>query len=531
MTNVQPPPPELARSAGPSFHTMAPRRAPEVQPATAAAGWNPCFACGQTGHRLMNCATYLQECARDPLRANRCPACNAVGLCPADCRRRLYFATSPYQHLELNKGGTSYFIRCGIPMPRWDRPELLVGPARAAAPAMPTPAAPEFRMAYAVHSAALPIVATPALPAPPAATLVGVPTTPEPTRCIQQLTWTPSIVVEEPGASERIVTMALHLPGPTAPTFGDGDAAPGPQQPRPEQVAPSHLGSASTKGETEVGSLSLTTATNEGGNRDARPPASKQMASSPGRSVVHVPTRDADNGMVVKRDAEDTQQQSKSWGEEVEPTPRLPPPDSRPSHTRAVVSLDGSRCIVIIDTGADVSFLVSACMLRPGVKYLPWSERDGRITGVARQGIAALGRAGLEVHLGPARALTSFVVALGVRFDAILGVDFLHEHGISVNLAQHCLVFEAHDGLIVPLVGHHPRFKHAGALTLNAALYPCGSALVRFACDRPGKRIGPPRAPEVYLIAARKDQKLGSVVPEQLTTGLVEIQSMADYPL
>ena len=86
VMNVQPPPPELARSAGPSFHPMIPRRAPEFPSAASAVGWNPCFACGQTGHRLTNCAKYLQECARDPLRANRCPACNAVWLCPADCR-------------------------------------------------------------------------------------------------------------------------------------------------------------------------------------------------------------------------------------------------------------------------------------------------------------------------------------------------------------------------------------------------------------------------------------------------------------
>ena len=35
----------------------------------------------------------------------------------------------------------------------------------------------------------------------------------------------------------------------------------------------------------------------------------------------------------------------------------------------------------------------------------------------------------------------------------------------------------------------------------------------------------------MYLIAARGDQKLGLVVPEQLTAGLIEIQSAADYPL
>ena len=329
-------------------------------------------------------------------------------------------------------------------------------------------------------------------------------------------------------ASERIVAIALHPPGPAAPATGDDDSAPGPQQPRPHPVAPSHRGSASTKCETEVGSLPATTmATDEGGSRDARPPAAMQATSNLGKSVVLGPTRDAANVMVVKRDAEDTQQRSRSRGEEIEPTPRLPPPDFRPAHARAVASFDASRCIVIIDTGADDS-LVSARMLRFGVKHLPWSERDGRITGVAQQGIAVLRRAVLEVQLGPVRALTPFVVALGVGFDAILGVGFLYEHGISVNLAQHCLVFEADDGLIVPLVGHQPRFKH---VCLYVALYPGELALVRFACECPGRRIGPQRALDVYLIAARKDQKLGLVVLEQLTTGLIEIQSTADYSL
>ena len=73
----------------------------------------------------MNCAKYLQECARDPLRANRCPACNAVELFPAECRRRLYFATSPYPHLELNKEGTSYLMR---------PPDATLVPTRAPSP-------------------------------------------------------------------------------------------------------------------------------------------------------------------------------------------------------------------------------------------------------------------------------------------------------------------------------------------------------------------------------------------------------------
>ena len=447
----------------------------------------------------------------------------------AYCRRLLYFAAS-YPHLELNEDGTSYFVRYGLPRPRWYRPELLVGPARAATPAILNSGAPEYRTAYAVHSAALPVAATPALPAPPGPTSGGVPTVPGPTRCIQQLTRTPSVVVVEPGASDRIVPMALQPSVPAAPVGGAGDTVPGPQQPRPELVAPSHLGSASTKDEAEAGSLPETMAAEEGGSRDVRPPAAVQAASNPGRSVALGLTRDVTNVMVVKRDAEDAQWRSRSGVGETEPMPRRPPPDFRPAHTRATASLDGSRCILIIDTSADVS-LVSARMLHPGVKCLPWSERDGRITGGAQQGIAALGRAVLEVHLGLLRALTPFVVALDVGFDAILGFNILYEHGISVNLVQHCLVFEAYDGLIVPLVGHHPRLKHACALPHAVALYAGRRALARFACERPWRRIRPLRAPEVYLVAAREDQKLGLVVPEQLATGLIEIQSTADYPL
>ena len=171
VMNVQPSPPALARPIGPGCYPMAPRRAAEFPSATASV--NLCFGCGQTGGRLMNWDMYLQECARDPLGVNRCFACNAVGLRPVYCRSRLYFATPPYPQLELNKDGTSYFIRCGLPMPRWYRPELLVGPARAAAPAVPNPAAPEYLAAYAVHSAAVPRAATPALPAPADSTPAG----------------------------------------------------------------------------------------------------------------------------------------------------------------------------------------------------------------------------------------------------------------------------------------------------------------------------------------------------------------------
>ena len=232
---------------------------------------------------------------------------------------------------------TSYLIRRGLSMPCWYPPKLLVRPARGAASAAPTAAAPDYRTAYAIHSAALPIGATPALPAPANATAVGVPAAPGPTGCNQPLTWSPNIVVLETRASERIVKMALHPRCPEEPTNEDLDSARVPEQAHPVQAATSYPGTASAKGETETGSLSATTPTDEGRNRDARPHAVMQTTSNPGRSAVHGPARDAANVMVVKRDANDSQQRSKSSRKEIDPTRRLVPPDTRAGHSRAAV--------------------------------------------------------------------------------------------------------------------------------------------------------------------------------------------------
>lgn len=148
---------------------------------------------------------------------------------------------SPFPHLELNKDGTSNFIQSGLPMPRWYRPELLLGPARAVPPAATHPSAPEYRAAYAVYIATLPPVAAPALPVPPNAAPVGVLMTPGPTRYIQQLTWTPGVTAMEPALPKRIVMMALpssYLPGRYA---GNVDPASAPVQAHPEQAVPNRV--------------------------------------------------------------------------------------------------------------------------------------------------------------------------------------------------------------------------------------------------------------------------------------------------
>lgn len=113
-------------------------------------------------------------------------------------------------------------------------------------------AVPEYRVAYAIHSAALPLAATAALLAPSNDAPVGVLMMSGPTRCIQQLTWTPSVAVVEPVPPERIVMMALSLSYPAETSGGSADPAPAPLQVHPERSAPDRLDGASVKSDTEA---------------------------------------------------------------------------------------------------------------------------------------------------------------------------------------------------------------------------------------------------------------------------------------
>ena len=80
--NMQPSSPEPARPAGSAFHSMTPRKAPDLPPAISTIGWNPCFACGQTGHRQNNCAKYLQECVRTLSALTDVPRATQQGYAP-----------------------------------------------------------------------------------------------------------------------------------------------------------------------------------------------------------------------------------------------------------------------------------------------------------------------------------------------------------------------------------------------------------------------------------------------------------------
>ena len=136
--------------------------------------------------------------------------------------------------------------------------------------------------------------------------------------------WTPSVIVMEPGASERIMSMPLR--SATFPAR-DGNPAPGPQQLHPEPVVPSCPEQASAKGGTDAVA---------GGSGDARAPAARQATVNPGRPVAARSASDAANMVIMRRDTADTQQFSGFTGGASKPTPRHPSQDFRPAHTRAV---------------------------------------------------------------------------------------------------------------------------------------------------------------------------------------------------
>ncbi|KAL8441757.1 hypothetical protein Emag_006916 [Eimeria magna] len=204
--------------------------------------------------------------------------------------------------------------------------------------------------------------------------------------------------------------------------------------------------------------------------------------------------------------------------------PRAP---KSPTHTRAWATIDGVRCEVIIDTGADLS-LISADVLRPHRSYHPWAPAHGSVTRVNKHTLQVLGRVALKVRLGPLKTTAPFFVVPGVAFAALLGVDFLHEHEIAVSLARHALIFEGHGGQIFQLLGHHPRLASLCALAQDVALRPGSTAWVRTTLAAPAAA---PASPLVHLVAASTLPGVGLAIPEELTSGLIAIRTTSDRPL
>ncbi|KAL8440359.1 hypothetical protein Efla_000247 [Eimeria flavescens] len=195
------------------------------------------------------------------------------------------------------------------------------------------------------------------------------------------------------------------------------------------------------------------------------------------------------------------------------------------ANTRAMTVIDGTRCEVIIDTGADLS-LVPAALLSPSRWYRPCLPSDGEVQGVGGQTPSILGRNALSEAVGPLETTAPFVVVVCVNFDALVGVDFLNAHEIAVSLAQHALIFEGHGGLAVPLIGHHPRLAHT--CTVANTVTPQPRARTWFAMTLTLPRVKDvPHAdlpqPFAYWVSSFADAALRLRVQKQQSSGLTAL--------
>ena len=160
----------------------------------------------------------------------------------------------------------------------------------------------------------------------------------------------------DPGSAERVIATALR---PAVAALGDSSQAAGPPPTPLSSVVSGH-----SKGVVEgvtpaIADPSTLSAADPGSSRGAQAPGVGVAVADLGGSSAPEAAGGVANVMIVRRDMGNTAQ-VRVLKEDARPSmPRLAPQNSKPAHTRAVASLDGSRCVVIVDTGADVS-LVSA---------------------------------------------------------------------------------------------------------------------------------------------------------------------------
>lgn len=113
------------------------------------------------------------------------------------------------------------------------------------------------------------------------------------------------------------------------------------------------------KNDVEIGAQPARIVTEDSTLRESRFLTPATSTSSLERSVIEVEPRGITNMMIVKIDVDEGCKWPKPGERKIATTPRLPSPTPHAAHTKAVVSFTGSRCTVIIETGADVS-VVSA---------------------------------------------------------------------------------------------------------------------------------------------------------------------------
>ena len=462
-------------------------------PLPSAGGWFPCFSCGGTGHRLVQCPKYAQECANDPSRYLRCAGCNVAGPCPADCRRRLFFTGLGVPFVEVQKNGKTHFLLCDRPFPAWYHPSMSVQPPPR--PVGGIPSAPHFAVAQRVAPPP-PVLGASAqmgvsVPSPPVAQVptqtapVSAAPAVAPTPPVQQ----PTVWAQTPVAQVNLISLAT----------AEAQEVPGAESEVVARPCGGHGPEVADGPKSEAATVPVEEAAQEGG----RP-----------LTTCHVVT-DVCNHRSNSNKKHDV---SATLNKGTVPELRLAARARRAQHLRAIVFLNGKRVEAVIDTGSDVT-LLSSRILPSGVPFKPWTAKDGQIYGVAQHGLTVVGRAVLEVRLGPLREKVSFLVVLGIICDVILGVDFLCEHDIAVQPLRHHLILQGHGNVVYPLLGPSPQYKHSCMLQHDVSVPPGGKVLIG---------VAPPQEGDVPRYVARRwDRQAGLFVPDQTIHRCVEVQNFS----
>ena len=142
----------------------------------------------------------------------------------------------------------------------------------------------------------------------------------------------------DPGSAEQVLATALRT---TAAGLGDSCIAAG-SPPLPlASVVSGHSRGIVEGGKPAAEDLSTLPAVDQGSSRGVRAPGMKVVAANVGGSAAHGAAGGVVNVLILRRDVENVAQARVSRKDARPPTPRLPPQDCRPAHTRAMALLDG----------------------------------------------------------------------------------------------------------------------------------------------------------------------------------------------
>lgn len=202
----------------------------------------------------------------------------------------------------------------------------------------------------------------------------------------------------------------------------------------------------------------------------------------------------------------------------------------RTSNTaKAHVTIDDIPIRAVMDSGADCSLLQAKYVRDPARVTKPKIQHN--ITGATGNDLIIIGTISAEVCVGPIRATHTFFVIGHLPCEAILGVDFMVEHGMVTRFDEWCLEFPRNDNVRQPLIGRHPAYTHSCILKESIQIKPKETLLVAttFQHRRQSATIKPSQIG--YELKGFEDHRHHLIIPQQVTKKWVEITNFGEETL